>query len=193
MLPRSLVCLRLFECEWPIGWMKGAELPNLRSLYVDHIARIDNNELNDFFKLASVESLHLGYLGDVNSEGIKCLAENMTQLTSLALCDLNIDDLTVHHICLNLKHLNSLKVTESKISDAAVDNMFVSLRELLDLDVSNNTNLTWSIIAMSEKSKSLQNLVYCLDPKLINKDVLNDIRNSVIKKFPGRYCNTFIR
>lgn len=182
----KLVCLRLFECEWPIGWMKGAELQNLRSLHVYYCCH--NSELKEFLKLASVASLHLVYLCMVKSEGIQCLAENMTQLKRLTLCDMNIDGLVVHHICRNLKNLNILTVTQCKISDAAVDNMFVSLKELQVLDVFMNENVTGEIIAMSTKSKSLQRLVYCLDPELINKDVLDSVEN----KFPGRCCNTFV-
>ncbi|KAH3721181.1 F-box/LRR-repeat protein 12-like [Dreissena polymorpha] len=187
-LPSSLVCLRLSHCQWPIGWMKGAELPNLRSLYVDHCSRIDNGELKEFFKLSSVELLHLGHLYRVKTEGIQGLTESMTQLKNLTLCNMNVDDLAVHHICRNLKQLNRLTVTECELSDAAVDNMFVSLKELRVLDISKNKNLTGEIIALSAKSKGLQKLVYRLDPKLINKDALDCIEN----RFPGRCCNTFV-
>ncbi|WAR23407.1 FXL12-like protein, partial [Mya arenaria] len=157
-LPSSLQYFTVESCQWPMGWLKGSYLPNLKCLQIKSCSRVDDQELKDVVKLTTLKTLHLGNLYRIKNNGVKVITENLTQLEQFELESLNIDDLAVHHICRNMQNLDALLLSKCNITNAAVDNVFVSLPKLKHLDISSNKKLDQQILTMSLKSKSLVTL-----------------------------------
>lgn len=140
-LPESLVCLKLRECAWPLGWLKKATLPHLRHLDLGRTTRIDDSELSDIVKFTSIEELNLEELYRITDTGVKILCENMGQLKQLNLTSATLTDLGVHHICRYLTSLEGLDIGYSKISNSGLCNIGQSLPMLTFLSCA-GTNVT---------------------------------------------------
>ena len=157
-LPKTITKLVVRECTWPLGWLKNAELPNLRILDVSDTRIIDSNKTEDFIKFSSLEEINLAYCYRINDKAVKMLAENLTNLKCLNLKDTSVTDLGIHHLCRGVPELLRLNIDYTKIEDGAMDTIATGLKKLEDLSIANCPRLSKDNYRPLKNLKSLKKL-----------------------------------
>lgn len=158
-LPQSVTHLQLRKCHWPLGWLKGAELPKLRCLDLERTSRIAESEMGDIAKFVHLEELNLEELYRLGDAGIKQLAENYIGLKVLNIRATKITDLGVHHICRHMVGLTDLDLGCTGISDSSLDNIGKSLPQLKSLGFAGTKTTDYGIKCLCY-SKISSNLLH---------------------------------
>ena len=150
-LPKTITKLVIQECTWPLGWLKNAELPNLRYLDLKNTRIMDTARVNEIIKFASLEEISFENCYRLNDKAIKLLVENLPNLKCLNLSKTSITELGLHHLCRALTGLVKLNLDDTKIEDSSLEMIAACLKSLEELSVCDCKELSTTGINISRK------------------------------------------
>ena len=157
-LPKTISKLVIRGCTWPAGWLKNADLPELRVLDVIDTRILDAAKVEDFLKFPNIEELYLNFCYRLGDKAVKMLTENLPNLKYLNLSDTSITDLAIHHLCRALPGLTKLNIDCTGIEDGSVETIATGLKNLQELSVWKCKKLTEESFRPLKKVKTLQKL-----------------------------------
>ena len=157
-LPKTITKLFVQECTWPLGWLKNADLPNLRYLDVKDTRIMDTARVEDIIKFSSLEEISFARCYRINDKAIKLLVENLPNLKCLNLSETSMTELGLHHLCRALTGLIKLNLDHTKIEDGSLETIAAGLKNLQELSVWDCRGLSADWYQPVKKMKNLKKL-----------------------------------
>ena len=163
-LPQKLTTLIITRSMIPPRWFQHLNkenfLPDLQVLDLSFSTKTSNADLKDISVKDSIRVLKLNGCYRLTEDGLKAIAEKMTQLEELEISGTGCTEGVLHVMCRNMTNMKGLNLSQcERLTPGCLDCIGSGLRQLEWLDVSDCHQVTDDTLPHLQKMTKLKKLI----------------------------------